>query len=252
MGCAAGVPACTTGSTVKDDATEWGADLDALPDHLRDAVTVAEDPQPVLDVGAGGEADPDSAGDGPTTVRVPPGRPRRVCKVDGCDNPLPDGAPGARRYCDEHQPDTHHKAKAAGKVKIKTPPVLSAEDALAQVERNAALVAKGVAGVMAWVAQSTSNPVLLLDAADIQGGADYWAHAVRDVAVHEEWLRRALSGGTGSERVMAWVALGGATLTMALPILLRHDKLPAGLAAQLVPSNGDRPQPDPQAEPAAA
>lgn len=76
------------------------------------------------------------------------------------------------------------------------------------------------------------------DAVDIERGKVEWAGAVADVSVHEEWLRKLCAGGEGSERVMAWVKLGAATLGMLLPILLRHEVLPESIARVFAAAQG--------------
>ena len=68
------------------------------------------------------------------------------------------------------------------------------------------------------------------DANDIMQGSEAWAKAVRDLAVYEDWLRKLAAGGESSGRVLAWVTFVAATVGMLMPILLRHEVLPAKMA----------------------
>jgi hypothetical protein len=120
------------------------------------------------------------------------------------------------------------------------------------------MVAESFAAViymMAGRADHETRPKIEADALDIQHGADRWAYAVKGVADHEEWLRRAFAGGPMSERGVAWFGLLVVSGTIALPILIRHGLIPAqiGPMAETILRTRDQPAGSPaEPEPAAA
>ena len=155
------------------------------------------------------------------------------CQRPGCENPLPEGHNVMRKYCDEHQP---RASKKTGKVKKDTPPRVVVElgggtptkkgqdKELDAVEKRAKEIAQLIAAVILMAGQDE-------DAADITKGTAGWAKSVRDLAEHEAWLRKLAAGGETSARTMAWVTFAIATVSMILPILLRHKALPENIAA---------------------
>lgn len=88
--------------------------------------------------------------------------------------------------------------------------------------------AKQLAGIIAMLVDISGHEA---DAIDINNGADAWAGAVAQLAQYEDWLRRIAAGGEAGDRAMAWITLAMATIGMVLPILVRHEVLPAHLAA---------------------
>jgi hypothetical protein len=199
------------------------------------------------------EGDPELFAEGEIPADTPAGETPegRVCAVADCGNLLPEGSRRNRKWCDYHQPRDRRRppsGKPMGRPRKEVrPPTLGAApkrdsraDSLATVERNAKFIAEAAAGVMAMVAASRENRLLYEDAGDIQQGSGAWAKSVRDLAEHEDWLRRLLSGGKGSDRALAWTMFAIATGTMVLPILVRHKILPADVAGlvQAVPGAG--------------
>lgn len=94
---------------------------------------------------------------------------------------------------------------------------------LAAVEQRAKQIATTVAALVVLMGQQA-------DAIDINNGAEQWAASVRQLAEHEEWLKKLATGGETSARAMAWLQFAIATGTLALPILIRHEVLPSNLA----------------------
>lgn len=177
----------------------------------------------------------------------------RPCALVGCPNTLPADAHNRRVYCDDHDGRSPERrklrrqwiaehGKAAGSGSDEAPPRVTFEVGkskgtkgageataaeLAAVEQRAKQLTKGLAILMMM---GTPDDNRRADAADILGGSDAWAAALRDLAVHEPWLRKMGAGGEVSERGMAWGALLLATGTMALPILMRHEVIKGGMA----------------------
>lgn len=166
----------------------------------------------------------------------------RVCSVEGCDELVTWRGYGFPPItCAEHR--TTHKKKATGKAKRDTPPRNinvnlgpqptkgGKKDAeLAAVEARA----KQLATTIAAVVLLTGNQD---DAGDIAAHSDEWAKAVRDLAEYEAWLRKLAAGGEAAGRATAWINLAIVTASILLPILIRHDALPANvkqIAANMV------------------
>jgi len=168
----------------------------------------------------------------------------RICAAPGCENPLPTEGPGwrLRRWCNDHQPSKNRKSGTTGKPrgrprKDKAPPSIGAapskptrSDDLARVEANAKSLIEWSAAITLIVANQTGKPLIAQDAVDIQTGAGPLAASLKEVARHEEWLRKALAGGQGSDRARAWVMLAVTVGTVTLPIWVRHDMLPAAVS----------------------
>jgi hypothetical protein len=129
-------------------------------------------------------------------------------KTPGGDTPPRSQAP---------QVNINLSAKPGGK---KKDPVLDAVQARAE----------WVAGMVAVALLLAGQPA---DASDIEKGKGKWAESVRELAVYEDWLRRLGEGGEASDRMMAWVKFLAATLSLSLPILLRHGAIPPAIARML-------------------
>lgn len=188
-----------------------------------------------------------------------PGRlgaaPVEVCQRPDCENPLPLDHHPTRKYCDEHQPKQSAKRRdtkpegVAPKINIDLglgsakPSGKAARqaDEIEAVKKRAASLAKMIATILMMAAGD--NLVLQGDAMDLSTGADQWANAIGELAVHEAWLRKIATGGESGERAVAWMTAAIATAGLLLPILLRHDVLPKNLAAVLsgvtAPTNED-------------
>lgn len=125
------------------------------------------------------------------------------------------------------------KAKAEGTSNDRVPPTIQfnlggdgkggKDPALDQVEKRAQQFITTAASLCLLVG-------LREDAADLAHGSEEWAHAVREVAEYEEWLRKLAAGGETTGRAIAWFNLSLATAALAVGPLLRHGVLPAGLA----------------------
>lgn len=158
--------------------------------------------------------------------------PERICAEPECEEVLPPGTHHFQRYCETHRrPAKVKKPKADRKppsvnIGINIPkPATNRRDAeLQTLEERAAALAKLIAALVAMMGQTD-------DALDIQRGAEMWAKSVRQLGVHEDWVRKLAAGGEASDRAMAWVGFVFATGSIALPILLRHEAIPAQLVS---------------------
>lgn len=176
-------------------------------DSLLDSPPLAEGPEP--------------PGDGPTV---------RTCAREGCTNTFevnPRGFGAKRLYCDEHAkkagPKKDRAPRSARTVKITMAPRpnRAAADQAKMEERVKGLLTT-IAGLVQFLGEAE-------DAADIRRGRDTLAAATAQLAEYEPWLKKILSGGKASDRVMAWVAFVMALLTVAIPIADRHGLIPAQL-----------------------
>lgn len=180
----------------------------------------------------------------------------RLCELPGCENYLPADSHHTRHYCDEHagrssQARTARKnaRKAAGgtsstgdtppaQVVIglgggaaskKSTPRKAKEAELDAVKERAAQIIQLTAGL---VMVASKGPHKEADAMDIANGAEPLSGAVRELAVHEAWLRALGAGGEMSARALAWVGLIVTAATVASPILVRHEVI-KGATAEL-------------------
>lgn len=179
--------------------------------------------------------------------------PNRPCQLPECPNLLPVTAHPRRIYCDAHDgrsPERRrvrrewmrdHKPKGdrpppnltlnvgggkGGKDKDTRGGAQPGE--LDAVQRRALQIAQLTA---AFILVGTKGPNREADSLDIANGAEGWAGTVRELAVHEEWLRKLLAtGGETSERAAAWGAFLLATAAIASPILVRHEVIKGGMA----------------------
>lgn len=187
----------------------------------------------------------------PEATEVDPARP---CQLPECPNFLPLTAHPRRIYCDAHDgrsPERrrirrqwmqdHKPAKAsdkappialhlggAGKGKDKKDVRGGAQPGELDAVRQRALQIAQVTAALVLV--GTKGPHREADAADIAANSGQWANSVRELAVHEEWLRKLGAGGEVSERAAAWGAFLLATVAMASPILVRHEVIKGGMA----------------------
>jgi hypothetical protein len=178
----------------------------------------------------------------------------KICQEPGCDAELPTGNPGDhfRRYCGEHAPAPRKtRGKAKRPTRDRTPPSIAinvgprakGKDAtLDAVEDRARQLCQLAAAVVLMAGQPE-------DAVDLQKGSDPFAKAVRELAEHEQWLRKLAQGGETSARALAWVQFATALLAMMLPILLRHGALPAGISSMAESMFGAIPAEPVPAEP---
>jgi hypothetical protein len=187
---------------------------------------------PLLFQGIGDDPEPapyiedDDAAPNPAVVGTKP------CKEPGCTNFVDPSAHRATRYCPEHfKGSTHKKGSDSGKDKL--PPSIKIEvnaakaagknPTLDAVEERARQIAQTMAALLVLVQQPE-------DAADIANGADGWAKAVRELAVYEEWLQKLSAGEQATGRTLAWGNVLMLTGAMVLPILIRHEALPAKIS----------------------
>lgn len=168
------------------------------------------------------------------TVRLPSGELLRICAYPGCEATFTVNSPSQKRYCcTDHKGWKRPRAGSAAQadrppasvqINLPGPGKPKAKDpALAAVEKRLASIA-GIASVAVLL---MGQP---LDAADIERHRATWAAAGAELAAYEPWLRKLAAGGETSERFMAWLKFLAATGAMALPIILRHDVLPAPIA----------------------
>lgn len=215
------------------------------------------DTAPLLDEVATG---PESAGLGPAGADAigaddsPPAADARYCALQNCPGTVPVSDKGGRQaiYCEDHKGNSperrklrrqwiaeHGKAEGAGQDQAprvafevgkskggKGVGEASAAE-LAAVEQRAKQLTKGLAILMMMGDPDEKRKA---DAADILGGSDTLAAAMRDLAVYEPAIRKLGAGGEVSERGMAWGAFGLALATIALPILMRHEVIKGGMA----------------------
>jgi hypothetical protein len=168
----------------------------------------------------------------------------RVCRAEGCDTPLPTSGPGWHftQYCPVHAPPKRDKKKKDAKpsgvqVNVQVGPKAAGKSAeLDQVKERAEWLLNMIALLTDMVGMSE-------DAADIRKGGAQWAESVKQLAAHEAWLRKLAQGGETSERALAWLMFITSTLTLLLPILLRHKVLPEQLAGVMATAMAEAPEP---------
>lgn len=195
-------------------------------DPTLDADTPVADTEPV---GEGDCPEPGCGWTRPEGDRRPPplalGSHRRTAHGVKGKGPA-HGQSQARR---RDRPPTSIKVDLGGGRKpAKDDPVLAA------VEQRA----KQLAGVVAVFLLVSGSPD---DSRDIEAGKDVWAASVRNLAVHEKWLRALGQGGEGSARGLAWAEFVMATGALTLPILLRHGAVPPAIANLLSLADLDGP-----------
>ena len=172
------------------------------------------------------------------TVRTATGELLRLCAMPGCQETFTIKYPSEnRRNCDTHKgqrvdgrPSGAHgrgggdRPPSSVRVDLNLgKPAKTKDPALEAVEKRLS----SIAGMMAVVVLLVGQPE---DAADIERARAQWAAAGAELAAYEPWLKKLAAGGEASERVLAWVKFATATGAMLVPILLRHDVLPAPLA----------------------
>jgi hypothetical protein len=154
----------------------------------------------------------------------------KICAKEGCEQTFTLGNTGFARnriYCDEHRNPPKKKKDRAPKgtpqinLNVGGPKKQTGKDKDLEAVRTRA------AWLVTTAAALTSMAGFPDDGLDLQRGAEPWAETVKDLAAHEEWLRKVMTGGEVSERVLAWAAFLVATGALALPILLRHGVIPA-------------------------
>lgn len=96
----------------------------------------------------------------------------------------------------------------------------------AKMEARARSLLSTIAGLVQMLGEAE-------DAEDIRRGREALAAATAQLAEYEPWLKKILTGGQISDRVLAWVAFTMALLSVVLPIADRHGLVPASLKEQL-------------------
>lgn len=180
-------------------------------------------------------------------TETPPAPSRGDCPEPGCDWTYKPGTTNKGRDLGAHRKAKHgiagQSAWSAGKrrghkvPRDQAPPSVrvdiragarttgaKSDPTLDAVERRAAQLVGTIAAVLYLVQQVD-------DAKDLQGGKDAWAKSVRDLAVHEEWLRKLMgqTGGDASERFLAYISFVMSTVAMLLPVLVRHGAVPPAI-----------------------
>ena len=175
----------------------------------------------------------------PTDFGEPPASPpsdAKLCAAEGCTTyfvPTGFGAAKARaKYCPEHKPAPRAKKAGGGKdraprgvnVTVQVGGTKKGKDAELDKVRERA---EQLANFLAMLAGLAGQPD---DAADLRNAAAPWADSVRELARHEEWLRKLAQGGEATERTLAWFGFVVSTAVMLLPILTRHKVIPENVA----------------------
>lgn len=172
----------------------------------------------------------------------------RACQLPNCPGIIPPDAHPRRIYCDDHDGRSPERRKVRrdwmrehggaprdeppriGFDVGKTPSKGEHAKELDAVEARAKQITKGLAIL---VMLGPPDELRRADAGDLLTHSDTWAATVRELAVHEEWLRKLGAGGDMSERAAAWAAFAVATGAMLTPILLRHEVIKGGMAKVL-------------------
>ena len=154
-----------------------------------------------------------------------------VCEEPGCGRQFVNLA-GLASHRNTHKPKAERaerpkadKAPTSIHVNLGSKAAPRKDAELAAVEARALQIAQTAAALV--LLTTGSRP----DAMAIQGGAEGWAKAVRELAVHEEWLRKLAAGGEPAGRMIAWVNFLMATGAIAVPIMLNHGWLPENVTA---------------------
>ena len=129
--------------------------------------------------------------------------------------PAPAGSPGRPRK-NRDAPPTTVRIDLGSRAK-------AGSSDLAKVEERAGQLVNTLAAVVLLMGQPD-------DAVDLQRGADAWAGSVRELAEHEEWLRKLFTSAEDAGRMVAWLQFAMATGGLVMPILIRHGALPGNLA----------------------
>lgn len=170
----------------------------------------------------------------------------RTCAAPGCENTFTVGSRGfaaQRKFCDEHK-TTKKKDKAPRSVSVNVNTSSGRRGGGKDKEIEAVRAQAGqLLTLVQIVLLSLGQPD---DATDVGVHKQAVADAVAELARYEDWLRRLASGGETTARAMAWVGVVAAAVGMLVPILARHNVIPANLA-QMVGSAVPAP-PMPQSE----
>lgn len=180
-------------------------------------------------------------GDDPTPPIEEPPEGLRTCAFDGCQQTFtvnPRGFGSKRLYCDTHRSggSTGKKKRSDRKPASVTvnvgPRAASKSKDLDAVKENAEALVRMMAMAAVMMGQEA-------DAGDLLKGAEPWASSVRDLAAHEDVIRKMFTGGETSQRALAWLGFAIATGSLALPILSRHGVLGPKMQAQVAQLFGD-------------
>jgi len=157
----------------------------------------------------------------------------KQCAEPGCSELFEPTGPGSqwRKFCDTHKPAPREK-KAKKPKRDTAPPSVTFNIGPKAKPKDAALqaVEDRARELVQLAAAITLIAGLQADAIDLQNGSDAWAKTVRDLAEYEDWLKKLASGGETTGRAMAWVQFALATVALLMPILMRHEALPSGIA----------------------
>lgn len=222
-----------------------------MPDETDVEPVDPDAPPPIYHtIGSADGADDDET-DAEVTARLESARSLNLCKRCGEPIPAEMGRKGRPLvYHPECRPGAAHNGmtgNGSGPTinvgQVEKPTSRKAKEKAEQleaVEQNTkALFEHFVAPMLMMAAQSRQSQELMEDAADLNRGAGDIAKATRNLAEHEEWLRKMLAGGQASARAMAWVGFLFTVGPVMVPILVRHKVLPSELAGVA----GASPQP---------
>lgn len=156
----------------------------------------------------------------------------KACAFDGCPEWFVPAGPGKtfQKYCPTHKPAPRAKATKKDRpprgvnVNVQVGGTKKGKDAeLDKVRERAEQLANFLAMLAGFAGQQG-------DAIDIRNASGAWADSVRELARHEEWLRKLAQGGETTERTLAWFGFLVSTAIMLLPILTRHKVIPENIA----------------------
>lgn len=166
--------------------------------------------------------------------------PTLLCGFEGCGYtpPLAAGS-GGERALGAHRYHAHG-IKGQGKKKARRDRAprsatinINAAPRPNRAQADRAKSEEKVKGLLAVLAGTLNALGETTDAAIIQAHRETVAAALAQLAEYEPWLKKLLSGGKASDRMLAWVATVMALAAMLIPIADHHGLIPAELKRQL-------------------
>lgn len=161
---------------------------------------------------------------------VPPNG--RICQLDGCDSPIPDGSHPARKYCDEHFVGKKGKKRPT----MEQPPKLVVDLGGGKTRGKDQRVADTAAGARAFanvIATGLSVSGDNVCAEAVANGSAQWGAAVGELSKYQPWLQQFFAPVGGENQIGAWLGFLMATGAIALPVMAHHNLLPASVGAKL-------------------
>jgi hypothetical protein len=158
----------------------------------------------------------------------------RICKFEGCSEPIPDGSHPARKFC-----ETHFVGQGGAKRRSsERPPKLvldigGTKKSGGTKEQRARDTAAGATAFMNVVATGLSVSGDNTCATAVAGGAAGWGDAVGELSKYQPWLAQFFAPVGGDSQLGAWLGFLMATGAIALPVMAHHNLLPASVGAKL-------------------